>query len=71
MLDRRAGETVDFQSGGAACVGQLWKPAGPGPFPVVIFGAGLGGTRELKLDVFARRFAGSVVAAILTQRVKR
>jgi carboxymethylenebutenolidase len=36
-------ETVEFPSGKLNLKAYLWKPTGPGPFPVVLFNHGSGG----------------------------
>ena len=36
-------QTVEFPSGKLRLKAYLWKPAGPGPFPAVLFNHGSGG----------------------------
>src|ERR1700739_708848 len=51
-------------SGQDSCARWLYMPAGLAPPPVVILGHGLGGTREMRLDAFAERFAHAGIAAL-------
>src|SRR5947199_9043240 len=55
---------VSFASGEDACAAWLYLPAGVISPPVVILGHGLGGTREMRLDAFAERFAQAGIAAL-------
>ena len=55
---------VSFTSGEDTCAGSLYVPAGVASPPVVILGHGLGGTREMRLDAFAERFAQAGIAAL-------
>jgi uncharacterized protein len=55
---------VSFMSGEDICAAWLYMPAGVTPPPVVILGHGLGGTREMRLDAFAERFAHAGIAAL-------
>lgn len=47
-------ETVRFVSEGAWCVGDLGLPDGDGPFPAVVFCAGMSLTRTVWLPAYAR-----------------
>jgi len=58
---------VSFVSGEATCSAWLYLPDLPDNVarpPVVILGHGLGGTREMRLDAFAERFAAAGIAAL-------
>jgi uncharacterized protein len=55
---------VSFVSGEDTCAAWLYLPTGVTSPPVVILGHGLGGTREMRLDAFAERFAQAGVAAL-------
>jgi len=55
---------VSFPSGEDTCAAWLYMPAGVTAPPVVILGHGLGGTREMRLDAFAERFAQAGIAAL-------
>jgi uncharacterized protein len=55
---------VAFTSGEDNCAAWLYLPIGVESPPVVILGHGLGGTREMRLDAFAERFAAAGIAAL-------
>jgi dienelactone hydrolase len=55
---------VSFSSGEDSCAAWLYMPTGVTSPPVVILGHGLGGTREMRLDAFAERFAQAGIAAL-------
>src|SRR2546423_10260344 len=55
---------VSFASGEDACAAWLYLPTGVTSPPVVILGHGLGGTREMRLDGYAERFAQAGIAAL-------
>lgn len=55
---------VSFASGGSTCAAWLYLPDGVESAPVVILGHGVGGTREMRLDAFAERFARAGFAAL-------
>jgi dienelactone hydrolase len=55
---------VSFASGDDTCMAWLYLPTGVTDPPVVILGHGLGGTREMRLDAFAERFAQAGIAAL-------
>jgi dienelactone hydrolase len=55
---------VSFASGQDSCAAWLYLPTGATSPPVVILGHGLGGTREMRLDAFAERFAQAGIAAL-------
>jgi dienelactone hydrolase len=55
---------VSFRSGEDTCAAWLYLPTGVTSPPVVILGHGLGGTREMRLDAFAERFAQAGIAAL-------
>ena len=55
---------VSFTVGEDTCAAWLYLPVGVAAPPVVILGHGLGATREMRLDVFAERFAEAGIAAL-------
>ncbi|ANY22162.1 alpha/beta hydrolase [Gordonia terrae] len=56
---------VSFLSGPDRCRAWLYLPDDTTtPPPVVVLGHGLGGTREMRLDAFAERFAAAGIAAL-------
>jgi uncharacterized protein len=55
---------VSFASSEGICAAWLYLPTGVASPPVVILGHGLGGTREMRLDAFAERFAQAGIAAL-------
>jgi uncharacterized protein len=55
---------VSFASDNDTCAAWLYLPTGVTGPPVVILGHGLGGTREMRLDAFAERFAQAGIAAL-------
>ena len=55
---------VTFASGDSTCAAWLYLPDGVEAAPVVILGHGVGGTREMRLDAFAERFAQAGFAAL-------
>ncbi|MDO8208866.1 alpha/beta hydrolase [Conexibacter sp. CPCC 206217] len=55
---------VAFPSGDASCSAWLHRPVGDRLAPVVVLGHGLGATREMRLDAYARRFAAHGLAAL-------
>ncbi|MBH0779977.1 alpha/beta hydrolase [Nocardia bovistercoris] len=57
---------VGFTSGGQQCAAWLYPPDGvPKPRPLVVMGHGMGGTREMGLDRYARRFAAAGMAVLV------
>jgi pimeloyl-ACP methyl ester carboxylesterase len=52
-------EEVRFGRDGELCAGWFYPAEGPLPRPVVVMGHGLGATREMGLDAYARRFCGA------------
>ncbi|HSS25220.1 MAG TPA: alpha/beta fold hydrolase [Mycobacterium sp.] len=55
---------VSITSGEDTCAAWLYLPTGVTSPPVVILGHGLGGTREMRLDAFAERFAQAGIASL-------
>lgn len=55
---------VRFDSHGDECGAWFYRPTGPGPFPVVVLCHGLGATREMGFDPYARAFAEAGIAAL-------
>jgi dienelactone hydrolase len=60
-------ERVDvwFPSGSDDCSAWFYRPAGPGPFPVVVMGHGLGAIREMGLAPYAERFLAAGYAVLV------
>ena len=56
---------VRFASGEADCAAWLYRPEGAAPAPLVVMGHGLGAVREMRLDVYAERFAAAGFAALV------
>lgn len=56
---------VNFLSGGQRCVADYFQPPGTAPFPVIVMGHGLGGTRAMRLRAFAERFAAAGYACVV------
>jgi uncharacterized protein len=50
---------------GARCAAWFYEPEGVSAPPLVVMAHGLGGTRHLRLDAYARRFAQAGMAALL------
>jgi dienelactone hydrolase len=58
-----------FDSHGEQCGAELFLPEGPGPHPAVILCHGLGATREMGMEPYARAFAeAGIVALTFTYR---
>jgi dienelactone hydrolase len=56
---------MTFDSEGTECAASLYRPAGAArSVPCVVMGTGLGGTRNIVLPFYARRFAASGLAAL-------
>lgn len=56
---------VSVESGGLACAAWLFRPAGEPPYPCVVLAHGFAGTREVRLDAYAQRFARAGIAALV------
>lgn len=56
---------VGFESGGQRCAAWLFLPSGPPPHACVVMAHGFGGTRDVRLDAYAERFAGEGLAALV------
>jgi uncharacterized protein len=57
-------EDIAFTSGQDTCKGWFYKPHGPTPAPLLVMGHGIGATREMGLDAYARRFAQAGIAVL-------
>jgi dienelactone hydrolase len=55
---------ISFASGDSTCAAWLYLPDGVETAPVIILGHGVGGTREMRLEAFAERFAQAGFAAL-------
>ena len=58
-------EDIDFDSNGTRCSAWLYLPTGETKCPVVVMAHGLGGTREMRLNEYAERFASAGFACFL------
>jgi fermentation-respiration switch protein FrsA (DUF1100 family) len=56
---------VEFESGGLRCAAWLYRPDANGPLPLVVMAHGFSGTREMRLDAYAERFAQEGIAALV------
>jgi fermentation-respiration switch protein FrsA (DUF1100 family) len=56
---------VEFRSGGLRCAAWLYRPDAEGPLPLVVMAHGFSGTREMRLDAYADRFAQEGIAALV------
>ena len=52
-------EKLGFTSGGVRCSADLFRPAHNRKAPVIVMAHGLGGTKDMRLDAFAARFAAA------------
>lgn len=57
-------EDIEFKSGEELCKGWYYKPDSPDLAPLVVMGHGIGATREMGLDAYARKFAAAGVAVL-------
>lgn len=57
-------EDVAFTSGQDICKAWFYRPEGPALAPLVVMGHGIGATREMGLDAYARRFAQAGIAVL-------
>lgn len=55
---------LSFDSHGASCGADLFLPEGEGPFPAVVLCHGLGATREMGMQPYARAFNAAGIAAL-------
>lgn len=58
-------EAVTFPSGGSKLAAALYKPEGPGPFPVVVMAGGWCYVKELAQPGYAREFVKHGLAALI------
>lgn len=56
---------VQFQSGDARCAAWLYLPDQRKPHPVIVMAHGLGGTREMRLDVYVEKFCAAGCACLV------
>src|SRR5581483_4138351 len=56
---------VFFDSGGLRLAAWRYVPDGDGPHPIVVMAHGFSGTRELRLDAYAERFAAAGLGALV------
>src|SRR5262245_12634099 len=55
-------ENLLFRSDGVQCAGIYVRPDGPGPFPLLVMGNGIGGVMDGALEDYAREFAAAGIA---------
>lgn len=58
-------DDLTFLSSGVRCAAWMYRPAGVECPPLVILAHGLGGTRHMRLDAYARRFTEAGYAALV------
>jgi pimeloyl-ACP methyl ester carboxylesterase len=58
-------QDVQFPSGDGACAAWLYRPAGAGPYPIVVMGHGLSAVKEMRLDAYAERFRAAGYACLV------
>ncbi len=58
-------EDVSFVVDGNRCAAWLYRPTSLSPYPIVVMAHGFAGTRELRLDSFAQRFAAAGMAVLV------
>jgi fermentation-respiration switch protein FrsA (DUF1100 family) len=56
---------VEFPSGGLTLAAWLYRPPSDSPVPIVVMAHGFSGTRDMRLDAYAERFAEAGLAALL------
>ena len=56
---------IEFPSGGLTCAASVFRPDGQERLPLVVMAHGFSGTREMRLDAFAERFAAAGIAALV------
>jgi fermentation-respiration switch protein FrsA (DUF1100 family) len=56
---------VEFQSRDLRCGAWVYRPDADGPLPLVVMAHGFSGTREMRLDAYAERFAQEGIAALV------
>jgi len=54
-----------FRCGGEDCAAWLYRPAGPGPHPLIVMAHGLSATRDMRLPAYAERFAAAGIGALV------
>jgi poly(3-hydroxybutyrate) depolymerase len=62
-----APETVEFQSRGVRLKGFLWKPAGAGPFPAVVFNHGRSNTPQQHTQKLTITAAAQVLGPVFAR----
>jgi len=61
-------EEVRFAVGSVQCAGWWYVPDRPGHSPLLVMAHGMGGTRELGLDAYARRFCAAGLCVVTERR---
>ena len=56
---------VEFQSRDLRCAAWVYQPDADGPLPLVVMAHGFSGTREMRLNAYAERFAQEGIAALV------
>ncbi|KGI66185.1 alpha/beta fold hydrolase [Mycolicibacterium rufum] len=63
-LDRTDTE-IQFDSGDSFCAATVYRPAGPGPHPMIVMGHGLGSVRQMRMPAYAERFVAAGYSCLL------
>lgn len=58
-------DDVQFASGDSLISAWLYRPANPGPAPLLVMAHGLGGVRTMRLDAYAQRFSAAGYACLV------
>jgi fermentation-respiration switch protein FrsA (DUF1100 family) len=58
-------EDVEFAVEGVRCAAWFYAPDGPAPYATVVMAHGFSGTRVMRLDAYAERFAQAGLAALV------
>ena len=58
-------DDIHFMVNGDRCAAWLYMPDGVPPFPAVVMAHGFGGTRHMRLDAYAERFAAAGFAVLV------
>jgi dienelactone hydrolase len=63
--DQAMRQDVQFPSGDGTCAAWLYRPAGAGPYPIVVMGHGLSAVKEMRLDAYAERLRAAGYACLV------
>lgn len=56
---------IQFDSGDSFCAATVYRPACPGPHPMIVMGHGLGSVRQMRIPAYAERFVAAGYACLL------